>query len=151
MLASSEHSAQDNYNNNNNTNNNTNDNSAAAATPSLRRVQHILGVSSCKGGVGKSTTAVNLAATLAKRGLRVGLLDADVYGPSLPHLLSPDELPIVIRKDPEDPQARTVLPLVRTVRGSAEDGQGEGVIKFLSFGHVNPKAGVAGAVSEPLL
>lgn len=101
-------------------------------------MQHIIGVSSCKGGVGKSTTAVNLACTLAKRGLSVGLLDADVYGPSLPHLLTPDEMPVVIRKDPEDPRA--VMPLTAFMPGG-------GVVKFLSFGHVNPKAGVPGAVS----
>lgn len=127
----------------NSTTSNINFNSSTSSAPSLRQVQHIIGVSSCKGGVGKSTTAVNLASTLAKRGLMVGLLDADVYGPSLPSLLSPDQLPIVIRKDPEDPQARSVLPLITAV------GEMGGMIKFLSFGHVNPKAGVAGAVRCP--
>ncbi|KAH8050001.1 hypothetical protein JL720_15470 [Aureococcus anophagefferens] len=53
---------------------------------SLRRVKTILAVSSCKGGVGKSTVAVNVALTLAKRGLDVGLADADVHGPSV-HVL----------------------------------------------------------------
>ncbi len=50
-------------------------------------VRHIIAVGSGKGGVGKSTTAVNLALALAAEGLRTGLLDADLYGPSIPRLL----------------------------------------------------------------
>lgn len=50
----------------------------------LPGVKHIIAVASGKGGVGKSTVAANLAVGLARRGLKVGLLDADIYGPSMP-------------------------------------------------------------------
>jgi ATP-binding protein involved in chromosome partitioning len=53
----------------------------------LKNVRHIIAVGSGKGGVGKSTVTANLAAALAKRGSKVGVLDADVYGPSQPVLL----------------------------------------------------------------
>jgi Mrp family chromosome partitioning ATPase/DUF971 family protein len=64
--------------------------SPTSTHPALQGVQRILAISSCKGGVGKSTTAVNTALALARYGLRVGLLDADIYGPSLPTLLRPE-------------------------------------------------------------
>ena len=59
----------------------------------LPDVKKIVAVASGKGGVGKSTTAVNLAVALAMQGLKVGLLDADIYGPSLPQMLGAREKP----------------------------------------------------------
>ena len=50
----------------------------------LSQVKHVIGIASGKGGVGKSTVAVNLAVALARQGYKVGLADADVYGPSVP-------------------------------------------------------------------
>lgn len=58
------------------------------AESGLKDVKYILAVSSCKGGVGKSTVAALLARTLAGRGASVGLLDADIYGPSIPTLFN---------------------------------------------------------------
>ena len=66
-----------------------------APKPKIPGVQYVVAVASGKGGVGKSTVAVNLAAALVSLGRRVGLLDADVYGPSLPLMLSIDERPQV--------------------------------------------------------
>ena len=54
----------------------------------LKKVKYILAVSSCKGGVGKSTISSVIAKVLASRGLNVGLLDADIYGPSIPTLFN---------------------------------------------------------------
>ncbi len=57
------------------------------ATEGLTGVKHVILVGSGKGGVGKSMVAVNLASTLAQQGLKVGLMDADIYGPSVPTML----------------------------------------------------------------
>lgn len=58
---------------------------------SLSHIKHIIAVASGKGGVGKSTVAVNLAMGLALQGMKVGLLDADIYGPSVPVMFGNEE------------------------------------------------------------
>ncbi|MBK6829606.1 MAG: Mrp/NBP35 family ATP-binding protein [Flavobacteriales bacterium] len=66
----------------------------------LPKVKHIIAVASGKGGVGKSTITANLAAGLAARGLKVGLIDADIYGPSMPLMFDVvHERPTTVEKD----------------------------------------------------
>ena len=74
----------------------------AAESSVLPGVRNVIAVASGKGGVGKSTVAVNLAAGLADRGANVGLFDADVYGPNVPQMLGVDEDPDVTTEDGED-------------------------------------------------
>lgn len=67
-------------------------------------IDRILAVASGKGGVGKSTVASNLAVALAREGRRVGLLDADIYGPSQPRMMG-------VSQRPASPDGKTIIPL----------------------------------------
>ena len=78
----------------------------AADKPAIPGVRHVVAVASGKGGVGKSTVSVNLAAALARTGQRVGVLDADVYGPSVPLMLGMTDKP----KSTED---KRLIPVTR--------------------------------------
>ena len=67
-------------------------------------VKRILAIGSGKGGVGKSTVSSNLAVALAKQGRKVGLLDADIYGPSQPRMMG-------INQRPASPDGKVIIPL----------------------------------------
>jgi len=77
---------------------------APAKTKPLASVRHVVAVASGKGGVGKSTTTVNLALAFRALGWRVGVLDADIYGPSIPTLLG-------LTGKPTKGQGRSLLPM----------------------------------------
>ena len=67
-------------------------------------VQRIIAIGSGKGGVGKSTISTNLAVALAREGRKVGLLDADIYGPSIPRMMG-------VNRRPASPDGKTIIPL----------------------------------------
>lgn len=89
----------------------------------LRNVAHIIGVASGKGGVGKSTVSVNLAVALARLGYRVGLVDADVYGPSIPTMTATEDA--VLEMEGEDEEHSLFVPIEKYG------------VKWLSTGHVS--------------
>ncbi|MBM3517168.1 MAG: iron-sulfur cluster carrier protein ApbC [Alphaproteobacteria bacterium] len=78
---------------------------AAPSRPEIAGVRTIVAVASGKGGVGKSTVAVNLALGLKRLGLRVGLMDSDIYGPSVPRMMG-------IEGRPQSPDGKRVEPMV---------------------------------------
>jgi len=97
--------------------------------PGLANVRHFIAVYSCKGGVGKSTVAVNLAYEMSRLGGRIGLLDVDIYGPSLPVLVKPDDA--AVRRSSIGPGI--VIPIQHNN------------VKMISLGFVSPTSGVPGS------
>ena len=80
--------------------------SVSNTKPEIPGVRHVIAVASGKGGVGKSTVSVNLAAALAQTGQRVGVMDADVYGPSIPLMLG-------ITDKPKSTEDKRLIPVTK--------------------------------------
>ena len=85
---------------------------AGPATAVLPGVKHLIAIASGKGGVGKSTTTSNLAVALAKSGASVGILDADVYGPSIPVMFGATEKPALNERQQLVPIVRQGVKLI---------------------------------------
>ena len=92
----------------------------------LKNVKKIIAVSSCKGGVGKSTIAINVAATLKEMGFKVGVFDSDIYGPSLPTLINRENETL----QPTESNPKEIEPI---------DYDG---MKTMSFGFVHNKSSI---------
>ena len=121
----------------------------------LAKVRHVVAVASGKGGVGKSSVAVNLAAAFAGMGARTGVLDADVHGPSLPTMLVPKEGGKwkVTRSEATgsvEPVFVTVPSLITgagagaTTTTNTDKTPDSAVLKAMSFGFVSPGTGGKG-------
>lgn len=110
------------------------------APPSLDGVKSIVAVSSCKGGVGKSTVAVNLAFALWKTGAKVGIFDCDVYGPSLPVMVRFEQTPELIMYE-DDQKQKHITPVVHPETG----------IKLVSFGYAGKAAVMRGSMVTGLI
>ncbi len=103
----------------------------ATQTPGLAKVKTIIAVASAKGGVGKSTVAANIARELARRGFATGLLDADIFGPSIPTLFD------VHRPKLYQDEDNLIVPIEISDLGA--DGKAGRGLKLMSFGFLLPE------------
>ena len=99
--------------------------------PYLDQVTQVIAVSSCKGGVGKSTIALNLATALHMNGAQVGVLDADIHGPSLPTIIQPTDMGATLSED--------------AIPTFINNG-----IRLMSYGYVQPQANQPAILRGPI-